>query len=228
MIAKLFCPGLLETGRVSETLLAIRDGWVNIFVVKAPGGLLCVDTGWRAANVSHSFDRLGLDIREVKAVFLTHLHCDHARCLSLFKQAEIYVGEHEQPRFFMKKAVAAQRLQRMQDGQALSVCGLDVHALATPGHTRGSIAYLIGNSLLFTGDTLRLKHGRVVPSLSCFNQDGRALEASLRKLAGVKGVDCLLTAHSGTCNKPAEAFAPWTGDVLSGCCRTPRQGGLLL
>lgn len=209
MIAKLFCPGLLETGPVSETLLAIRDCWVNFFVVKAPGGLLCVDTGWRAANVSRSFERLGLDILEVKAVFLTHLHWDHARCLSLFKQAEIYVGEHEQPHFFMKKALAAQPIQRMQDGQTLSVCSCDIRALATPGHTPGSVSYLVGNSLLFTGDTLRLKHGRVVPSPSCFNQDGRTLEASLRKLSGVKGVECLLTAHSGTSNKPVEAFAPW-------------------
>jgi glyoxylase-like metal-dependent hydrolase (beta-lactamase superfamily II) len=127
----------------------------------------------------------------------------------LFKQAEIYVGEYEEPRVFMKKTVAAQRIRRVQDGQALSVCGLDVRALATPGHTLGSVSYLVGNSLLFTGDTLCLKHGRVVPSPSCFNQDGRALEASLRKLARVKGVDCLLTAHSGFSKKPAEAFAPW-------------------
>jgi len=226
MIAKLFCPGLLETGPVSETLLAIRDGWVNFFVVKAPGGLLCVDTGWRAANVTHSFERLGLNIQEVKAVFLTHLHWDHARCLTLFKQAEIYVGEYEEPRVFMKKTVAAQRIQRMQDGQMLSVCGRDVRALATPGHTPGSVSYLVGNSLLFTGDTLRLKHGRVVPSPSCLNQDGRALEASLRKLACVKGVDWLVTSHSGTSNKPAEAFAPWTVGRRSP--NAPRQGGLWL
>jgi glyoxylase-like metal-dependent hydrolase (beta-lactamase superfamily II) len=209
MIVKLFCPGLLETGPVSETLLVIRDGWVNFFVVKAPGGLLCIDTGWRAANVSRSFERFGLDIQEVKAVFLTHLHWDHARCLSLFKQAEIYVGEHEQPHVFMRHRVAEHAFHRLHDGQTLSVCGLDMRALATPGHTPGSISYLVGNSLLFTGDTLRLKYGSVIPSPACFNQDGEVLKASLRKLASVQGVDCLLTAHSGISKKPVEAFAPW-------------------
>jgi glyoxylase-like metal-dependent hydrolase (beta-lactamase superfamily II) len=167
---------------------------------------------------------LGLDIQDVKAVFLTHLHWDHAHSLSLFKQAEFYVGEHEQPGFFMKKAVATKRIQRMQDGQTLSVCGRDVRALATPGHTPGSVSYLVGNNLLFTGDTLRLKHGRVVPSPSCFNQDGRALEASLRKLASVRGVDCLLTAHSGISKKPTEAFAPWTVGRRSP--NAPQLGGL--
>jgi glyoxylase-like metal-dependent hydrolase (beta-lactamase superfamily II) len=220
MIAKLFCPGLLETGPVSETLLVIRDGWVNFFVVKAPGGLLCIDTGWRATNVSRSFERLSLDIQEVKVVFLTHLHWDHARCLSLFKQAELYVGEHEQPHFFMRQRVVEQSFRRLYDGQMLSVCGLDVRVIATPGHTPGSVSYLVGNSLLFTGDTLRLRQGSVAPSPSCFNQDGDVLKASLRKLASVQGVDCLLTAHSGFSKKPAEAFAPWA------TVKSNQQGGL--
>ena len=96
-----------------------------------------------------------------------------------------------------------------------------IKILHTPGHTMGSLCYHLPDAgALFTGDTLRLKRGSVVPSPACFNQDGQALEVSLRKLASVKGVDCLLTAHSGYSKKPAEAFAPWA------TVKNNQQGGL--
>ena len=209
MIKKLFCPGLLETGPVSSTLMAVRDGMVNIYILKAPTGLICIDTGWRPAIVSHGFEMLGLNIRDVTAVFVTHLHWDHARCLSLFAHAEIYVGDSELPPFFMKRHIDAENLKRVNGDQALSAGGLNARVIETPGHSSGSVSYVIDDHLLFTGDTLRLKRGKVVPFLPWLNQDNKVLNQSINKLARIKGIKCLLTAHNGIISDPQEAFAQW-------------------
>jgi hydroxyacylglutathione hydrolase len=217
----LFCPGLLETGPVSDTLMAVRDGMVNFYILKAPTGLICIDTGWRPAIVSHGFEILGLNIRDVAAVFVTHLHWDHARCLSLFAHAEIFVGDREHPPFFMTKHVDAQHLKRVKGDETRSAAGITVRVIETPGHSSGSVSYIIEDHLLFSGDTLRLKHGKVLPFLPWFNQDNKALNQSIHKLAGIKAIECLLTAHNGVGRDPQAAFAQWvrTDDAL-------QQGGV--
>jgi len=209
VIRKLFCPDLLETGPLSDTLMAVRDGMVNFFVLKAPGGLVCIDTGWRPAVVRRSFAALALNLRDVTAVLLTHLHWDHARCVSLFAHAELYVSAREAPPFFMSKPLGTYPLKRMSGDQELLVGGLHVRLVETPGHTPGSVAYVIDDRLLFTGDTLRLKHGKVRPDLAGSVSNGVALKHSLHKLAGLTGIECLLTAHSGLSKDTKSAFACW-------------------
>ena len=45
MIRKLLCPDLLDTGPVNDRIMAVRDGVVNFYILKAPAGLVCIDTG---------------------------------------------------------------------------------------------------------------------------------------------------------------------------------------
>ena len=45
MIRQWLLPGLLETGAIGDGVWAIRDGVVNLFIVKGPAGLLCLDAG---------------------------------------------------------------------------------------------------------------------------------------------------------------------------------------
>ena len=208
MIQKLFCPDLLETGPVSDTLMAVRDGLVNFFILKAPGGLVCIDTGWRPAVVRRSFEALALNVHDVTAVLLTHLHWDHARCVSLFPHAELYVGAREPPPFFMRRQLGSYPLKRMSGDQELSAGGLHVRLVETPGHTPGSVAYVVDGRWLFTGDTLRLRRGKVLPDAARFGRDGETLKRSLHKLAGLTGIACLLTAHNGLSRDTKNAFAP--------------------
>lgn len=209
MIRKLFLPGLLNTGSISDKLMVVRDGLVNFYILKARTGLLCVDTGWRQTFVSNGFEILGLNIRDVVTVLVTHLHWDHARCLQLFPHAEIFIGDHEPSPFFMRRRVEAQHLKRVNSDQTLSAGGLTIRVIDTPGHTSGSVSYVVDNYLLFTGDTLRLRCGKVLPFLSWFNLNDKTLNQSIRKLAGIKGIECLLTAHSGISRNIENAFSQW-------------------
>lgn len=216
MLRTVFCPGLLDTGPVSDTLMAVRDCMVNFYILKSPGGLICIDAGWRPACVVRSFKELALNICDVKAVFLTHLHWDHARSLPLFGHAEIFVGHREMPSFFVKRSIGRPDLKRVCDNQTLLAGGCTVRVIETPGHTAGAVSYLIDDNLLFTGDTLRLQGGKVLPFSSLFNKDKKGLHGSVCKLAGIKGIECLLTAHSGMSRDAEMAFALWDkwGDGL--------------
>lgn len=189
--------------------MAVRDGMVNFYILKAPDGLVCIDSGWRPASVNHGFEILGQNINDVAAVFATHLHWDHTRCLSLFAHAEIYVGNRELTPFYLRRHIDAQHLKRVNGDQSVSAAGITVRVIDTPGHTSGAVSYVIDNRLLFTGDTLRLKRGKVLPFLPWFNQNNKVLNESIRKLAGLKGIECLLTAHNGISREPQEAFAQW-------------------
>jgi glyoxylase-like metal-dependent hydrolase (beta-lactamase superfamily II) len=71
--------------------------------------------------------------------------------------------------------------------------GFDVHVLSTPGHTKGSVSFLI-EDYLFTGDTLLTgKTGRVdLPG-----GDETALRKSLRMLAALPGTTRICPGHGG-------------------------------
>jgi glyoxylase-like metal-dependent hydrolase (beta-lactamase superfamily II) len=203
--------------------MAVRDGMMNFYILKSPGGLICIDLGWRSACVTKGFKELALNIRDVTAVFLTHLHWDHARSLPLFAHAEIFIGDRELPSFFINRYIGTRHLNRVNGNQTLSVGGLTIQVIETPGHTTGAVSYVIDDNLLFTGDTLRLKCGKVLPFLSWFNKDEKILHHSIRKLAGLKGIQCLLTAHNGMSREVENAFAEWgqsVDDSRPGGCRS--------
>lgn len=205
----LFLPNLLETGPVNSKIMALRDGLVNMYIIKTSADLVCIDTGWRSSRVRKGFNALNLNIRDVTAVFLTHLHWDHAGCAGLFPDATIFVGEHEAPALFVKRQKSSPHWANVRDNQEIMVSGLSVRIVNTPGHTAGSVSVLVDEKFLFTGDGLRLRHGKALSFLSCFNKDQNTHIRSIRRLSGINGVECLLTGHSGVSENLDLAFSRW-------------------
>jgi glyoxylase-like metal-dependent hydrolase (beta-lactamase superfamily II) len=206
MIRRIFFPGLLDTGPVCGPVVTIRDGFMNLYILKAAAGLICFDAGWRKAAVAREFEALGLNPQDVTAVFLTHLHWDHARSASLFRNAEVFVGSREIPAQVPKWLKPVRKLTGVMEGQMPTVAGISMRVLETPGHTSGSVSYLAGERFLFSGDVIRLRQGEASPFPFCFNRDSRAIARSVHKLAGLDGIECLFTAHSGFTADVAHAF----------------------
>jgi glyoxylase-like metal-dependent hydrolase (beta-lactamase superfamily II) len=100
-------------------------------------------------------------------------------------------------------------LTGVTEGQILTVAGISVCVLETPGHTSGSVSYLAGERFLFSGDVIRLRQGKAFPFPFWFNRDSRALARSVRKLAGLNGIECLMTSHNGFTTDVAHAFRHW-------------------
>ena len=95
--------------------------------------------------------------RVVKAILLTHAHDDHIRVVSdLFEavRAPIYLHEADQELWDMVFPDLGPD-HTISDGDTIEVAGVTLTALHTPGHSPGSVCYLLEEAgTVFTGDTL--------------------------------------------------------------------------
>ncbi len=81
----------------------------------------------------------------------THIHADHVTGTGKLRDLDGCLGvvpEHA-------KAACADRF--MKDGETLTMGGIHIEAIATPGHTDSHLAYLVNGTHLFTGDALFIR-----------------------------------------------------------------------
>jgi len=204
----------IPTGRIAGDVFAIKGKMANMFLIGVPGRYIAIDADDDRAIVEREMSQLKIDPAEVRGVFLTHSDRDHVGALSLFPNARVYLSKDEVPmitgqkkRFFFMQNSIPTAYTALSDGEQVAVEGVKIAAIATPGHTPGSMSYLVEGRYLFTGDTLALKDGHVTLFFKAFNMDETAEAASIRKLAAYSHADFLMTAHSGMSSKVAEAFA---------------------
>ena len=139
----------------------------------------------------------------VGMILLTHAHFDHMGALSALKQAygcEVGLGAEDGPLLsqpalnlssLMGAPLSFQADRLFQDGDTFSVGQMHFTVLHTPGHTQGSVCYLVDH-LLLSGDTLFAGScGRVdFPT-----GNAAAMMASLRRLANLEGDYTVLPGH---------------------------------
>ncbi len=115
------------------------------YLIGAGGRGVVVDPSVEVAAYLETAQRAGLRITHVLE---THVHADHlsrARELCRAASAELLIPANQR---------ATYPFRPLQDGRSLSVGGLEIEAVATPGHTSESTCYLLDGAVLFTGDTL--------------------------------------------------------------------------
>jgi len=94
-----------------------------------------------------------------EAVLLTHGHYDHHRAAKQFQDAGAKIYMHAADREIIPyihgfvKPVMFEPDFDVSDGETLSLAGLEIKVMHTPGHSKGGVCYYI-NNVLFTGDTL--------------------------------------------------------------------------
>jgi glyoxylase-like metal-dependent hydrolase (beta-lactamase superfamily II) len=82
----------------------------------------------------------------------THIHADHVSGVRALDDEGV---RGVVPAAAVARGVTyADVLETVDDGDVLSVGDVDIEAIHTPGHTTGMTAYLVGDSLLATGDGL--------------------------------------------------------------------------
>lgn len=97
---------------------------------------------------------------KIEYILLTHGHWDHIGGCGAVQKAGAKLGclkgEDDLALFHhlgMKPIDPFTVDFTFEDGDILSLCGMDIKVMATPGHTAGSVCFLIEN-YLFSGDTL--------------------------------------------------------------------------
>ncbi len=119
----------------------------NVFVLRCrrTGESVLVDAADEPERVLDLCRRL-----DVRSVVQTHGHWDHVQAVPAVREAGYRVAV---------TAADADMLPAhddlLEDGSVLGVGRLRVHAMATPGHTPGSMCFRVeGSPLVFSGDTL--------------------------------------------------------------------------
>jgi hydroxyacylglutathione hydrolase len=127
-----------------EQVTLSMDGFeVNSYVVHAPEGDVVFDAGAEPEKI------LGATRAPVVAILVTHGHADHVDALEPVRSA---TGAP----VYMHPADAEGKVRAyepLEDGRALDVAGLGIRVLHTPGHSPGSVTFVMGHDQI-VGDLI--------------------------------------------------------------------------
>lgn len=166
----------------------------------------------------------GVELSRVRKLILTHGHPDHAGgsaalrslldCPVMVGEAEAAIVESGDPIASGLNAARPSGVyppgyqlpscpvdRRLRDGDTIRVGKYTLEAIATPGHSPGSICFLFtieGRRALISGDTIQFcpVAGQTgwISLLNCPGTDLEAYRESVQKLSGL-AVDVLLPGH---------------------------------
>jgi len=203
--------------QIKPDIMAISSAGAFLYAAKVGSHVILFDAG--ADPAGHGIDDALSGLRagrgDVSDLFLTHAHPDHLAGAAGLGSAKVHLGEADVPiaegrapqdKLLVRLIAKAEGASPVTVTQPLSgVVAVDVgggkivKALPVPGHTPGSYAFLY-DGVLFVGDTLTFKQGRLDRGPSLFDSDGDQLKASLRdlkaKLAGAD-IDVVCAGHGG-------------------------------
>jgi glyoxylase-like metal-dependent hydrolase (beta-lactamase superfamily II) len=169
-------------------------GWSGIYLVTTPSGRrLIFDTAGynERGTIPKLLEARGISVAAIDWVILSHLHFDHAANWDLFPNAGIVVHEKEiayaqatdDPAILRHQApalLANNRLRLIREESLTLENGLQLFRV--PGHTLGSIALTVGDSV-FSGDALKSRWDLRGQLTDTWN-DELALQ-SIQKIAGL-------------------------------------------
>ena len=202
-----FLPGVHRVPGVS---------WSRAYLVEGDT-LALVDTGlpWHARKILDYVRSIGRKPEELSLILITHSHPDHTSGALAIKRrtgAEIvaHAGDtktHPDQEVslsymgvFTSLKLPLPFLQRtlvdslVTDGQVIPSFG-GIRVLHTPGHTGGSVCYLLeSKNLLFAGDTLFSDGARLSRSVPFPGYDAEHYRESLNRLAALQ-FDALCGGH---------------------------------
>ena len=134
------------------------------FMVNDFNQAVVIDCGENYKLIKQTEEKYGF---KIEAVLLTHAHFDHSAIAKKLQDdgAKIYISEKDAPKLlnednlssdFGRKFDYVKADYTFSDGDVLDVLGFKFSVISTPGHTDGSVCFLM-NNMLFTGDTLFLE-----------------------------------------------------------------------
>lgn len=188
--------------------------YVNIFLLVGEACYL-IDSGVAGSEtvLEQYLTSIGRKLTDIKGVFLTHSHPDHMGGAAELKKrtgCKIYApkGECEWmedidtqfkqrpiPNFYglVSESVVIDEPLCDEDTIKLEE-GMQIRALATPGHSQGSMSYMLNDTVVFTGDAIP-----VANDLPIFVDYKQSLY-SLNKLENLREVTCFCPAWDDVYN----------------------------
>lgn len=196
---------VVETKEVVQNVYAINDSFVNMFLVKDNENYVAIDAGNDIKVIASELNKLNINPDKVSAIMLTHSDGDHVGALKLFKNAKIYLSKEEEQMINGKTARMLNKYNKIDsksytlvnDKQTIHIGKIRIRGILTPGHTPGSISYLVNDSWLFVGDAFGLKDGKIDKPNKVYTMDMKTAILSFNKITHLPKAEFIFTAHSG-------------------------------
>jgi len=205
------------TGEIVTNVFSIKDSFVNFYLIKNGERYIAIDAGNDKGNIQKELKKLNIEPDKIVAVLLTHSDGDHVASISLFKNAIVYLSKQEEQllngkksRFFIfGNKIDSENYILIDNHQVINIEGIRVQGFLTPGHTPGSMCFLVNDTLLFTGDALRLNQGKIETFYNFFTMDSETAIKSIGEITHIPGAKYIFTAHNGYSDNFETAIKDW-------------------
>ncbi|MGC8586436.1 MAG: MBL fold metallo-hydrolase [Candidatus Micrarchaeia archaeon] len=187
-----------------DSIYRIDGVFANSYLVKS-GATVLIDSGMphNGKKIIAFVKSIGIDLKEIKYILLTHAHLDHAGSADFLRKqtgAKIAIHKSDAPyltgerNFAMPKGFAwvifkafgpliAKHFKPdilLNDNDAIG----EFSVISMPGHTEGSVAfYHIPSKSLFIGDTLNTEQGFLALPAERYNLSTEMVKNSLKDFA---------------------------------------------
>lgn len=135
----------------------------NFYIVSENNSAVLIDASGSEKFYKKAQEYLNENNLTLKAVLYTHGHFDHIALAHLFKDsAPIFIHRLDAEMLYTKKHLGGlfgfdispvKPDVVLEGGETLDFGDIKVQVIHTPGHTQGSVCYVIGDCI-FSGDTL--------------------------------------------------------------------------
>lgn len=152
--------------------------YINMYLITGERCYL-IDSGVAGSEkiIAEYLHSIGRSISDIKGIFLTHAHPDHmggaaeikriTGCkiyapmleLNWIEDIDMQYSKRPIPNFYTLLSESVKVDVPLLDGDSIPLEeGINICALSTPGHSHGSMSFLLGNSMIFTGDAIPTAH----------------------------------------------------------------------
>jgi hydroxyacylglutathione hydrolase len=154
---------------IKQVTLSMDGFEVNAYVIHAPEGDIIVDAGGEPERI------LATTRNQVTAILITHGHADHINALdALHRETGAPVYMHPED----AEDTGVRDYEPLQDGEGMALAGQSLYVIHTPGHSPGSVTFVVGKDQIVGDLVLPGSVGRTDISGASWEQ----IEVSLRKV----------------------------------------------
>jgi len=186
----------------------------SVYLFEDADRLTLIDTGLPGSNekIAQAILELGRQPADISTIIITHLHIDHVGSLKQMQEltgakvavhdldADYVAGKRIAPKpknLLLKTVTSGVNAEPVEVGIRLkendAVGRLTI--VHTPGHSEGSISlYDAERKVMFVGDAVKFKDGKITVPPEQFTLDPCAAEDSIRKIAAFD-FDVMLSGH---------------------------------
>ena len=197
------CFNVLEKGsarmRIIDNVYLLDSSKGSYIYIIRDEEVVLVDTGlpFKRKSIIREIESLGIDLKDIKHILLTHHDIDHIGNLFDLQQltgAKVWASKEDIPyicgnmdRHGFKKYLKHIFKIKVPKGINPYISNSNINGIKvipTPGHTPGHVC-LLYRDILFAGDLLENKHGKLRPYPAAWNWNQSAMKGSINKISDI-------------------------------------------